>query len=171
MILEGTQRRQCILFSVVFTPPSSSHHVSFWLLPVSYLLLTYTVSLVRACLFIWLERFRDSQKEVGLLVFNPLWRHISISKCHIGGKLLFPGNNFAYILQVLPTEAVFKVHKLSASELLMQVCGKVTGHRARIRFQGIESASQYCTVYPGGQVRQIGLSYRPARLGIGSWAP
>ncbi len=57
-----TQRSQCILFSVVFTPPSHSHHGSVWLLPVISLL-TNTVSVVRACLSIWLERFYGTQKE------------------------------------------------------------------------------------------------------------
>ncbi len=42
-------------------PPS--HHESVWLLPVISLSLTNPVSLVRACLSIWLERFRSSQKE------------------------------------------------------------------------------------------------------------
>jgi hypothetical protein len=28
------QQDQCILFSVVFTPPTPSHHGSVWLLPV-----------------------------------------------------------------------------------------------------------------------------------------
>ncbi len=60
-------------FSVVFTPPPSTHHGSVWLLPVSSLFLTNTVSQVRVCLSIWLERFRESQKvwtSVGLSVFN-----------------------------------------------------------------------------------------------------
>ncbi len=38
------QPGQCILFPVVFTPPSPSHHGSVWLLPVISLLLTNTVS-------------------------------------------------------------------------------------------------------------------------------
>ncbi len=58
-----SQRGQFILFSVVFSPHPRSHHGSVWLLPVISLLLTNTVSLVRACLSIWLERFRGSQKE------------------------------------------------------------------------------------------------------------
>jgi hypothetical protein len=54
-----------ILFSVVFTPspPSHGHHGSVWLLYVISLLLTNTVSPVRACLIIWWERFRGTQKE------------------------------------------------------------------------------------------------------------
>ncbi len=57
------QRDQCILFSVVFTPPPPSHHGSVWLLLVISLLLTNTVSPVRAYQSIWLERFRRCQKE------------------------------------------------------------------------------------------------------------
>ncbi len=61
--------------SVVFTPPSSSNNGSVWLLPVISLLVNNTVLLVRACLSIWLERFRGSQtedKRWPLEVFNPL---------------------------------------------------------------------------------------------------
>ncbi len=47
----------------IFTPPPPSHHGSLWLLPVICLHLTNTVSPKRACLSIWLERFRGSQKE------------------------------------------------------------------------------------------------------------
>ncbi len=43
-------RGQCILFSVVSTPSSPSCHSSVWVLPVISLLLTNTVSPVRACL-------------------------------------------------------------------------------------------------------------------------
>ncbi len=58
------------LFSVVFTPPSPSHG-SVWLLHVTSLLLTNTVSPVRTCPMpnaphcpsIWLERFCGSQRE------------------------------------------------------------------------------------------------------------
>ncbi len=48
----GDQRGQCILFSVVFTPSPPSHHGSVWALPVISLLLTNTVSPVRAFLII-----------------------------------------------------------------------------------------------------------------------
>ncbi len=51
-----------IVFSVVFTTPPSQHG-SVWLLPVISLLLTSTVSPVRACLYILLDRFRGNQKE------------------------------------------------------------------------------------------------------------
>ncbi len=44
-------------------PFSPSHHGSVWLLPVISLLLTNTVSRMRACLSKRLERFRGSQKE------------------------------------------------------------------------------------------------------------
>ncbi len=50
-------------FFVVFIPPPPSQHGSDWLLPVISLLLTNTVSPVRACLSTWLERFRGNQKE------------------------------------------------------------------------------------------------------------
>ncbi len=49
---------QCILFSVVFTPyppqppPLIGNHGSVWVLPVISLLLSNTVSPVRACLII-----------------------------------------------------------------------------------------------------------------------
>ncbi len=42
---------------------SPNHNDSVWVLPVISLHLTYTVSPVRACLIIWRERFRGSQKE------------------------------------------------------------------------------------------------------------
>ncbi len=51
------------LFSVVFTPSTPSHHSNVLLLNVITLLITNTVSPVRACLPIWLKRFRESQKE------------------------------------------------------------------------------------------------------------
>ncbi len=41
-------------------PPPPSHHGSGWLLPVISLLLTNTVSPVRACLSIWWERLRGT---------------------------------------------------------------------------------------------------------------
>ncbi len=54
-----------IWFFVVFTPSSLSHYDSVWFLPVISLLLSNTVSPVRACLIIWWERFRGAQKEDG----------------------------------------------------------------------------------------------------------
>ncbi len=69
------QPGQRILFSVVFTPFTPSHHSSVWVPPVISLLLTNTVSPVRACLIICRERFCGTQKRRrswGLLVFNPL---------------------------------------------------------------------------------------------------
>ncbi len=56
-------RGLCILFSVVFTPPPSSHRGSVRLQPAISLLLDNTVSRVRACLSIRLERFRGNYKE------------------------------------------------------------------------------------------------------------
>jgi hypothetical protein len=53
-----SQRGQCILFSVVFTPSPSSH----WVLTCLSLLLTNTVSLVRACLSMCWERFRGTHR-------------------------------------------------------------------------------------------------------------
>jgi hypothetical protein len=50
----------CFLSSL--SPPPPSHPDSVWL-PVISPLLINTVSPVRACLSIWLERFRGSQKE------------------------------------------------------------------------------------------------------------
>ncbi len=82
------QQGQCILFSVVFTASPLSHHGSICLLPFISLLLTYTVSPVRACLSKWLELFRGTQKKtsVGLFVFNSLylqglnsWKHKSLN--------------------------------------------------------------------------------------------
>ncbi len=46
-----------------FNPSSPSHYGSVWLLPVISLLLIKTVSPARACLSIWLGRFRESQKK------------------------------------------------------------------------------------------------------------
>jgi hypothetical protein len=52
------------LFSVVFTSsPPPSHHGSVWVQPVISLLLTNTISPLRACLSIGLERFRGTEKE------------------------------------------------------------------------------------------------------------
>ena len=56
------QLGQCILFSVDFTPsppPATTADFGSYL----SLLWTNTASLVRACLIIWWERFRGSQKE------------------------------------------------------------------------------------------------------------
>ncbi len=47
--------------SIFFHPPS--HKVRFLVLPVFSLLLSNIVSPVRACLIIWWERFRGTQKE------------------------------------------------------------------------------------------------------------
>ncbi len=58
---QSHQRGQCILFSVVFTPPPPFHHSSVRLLSLYFL--TSNVSPVRACLSMWLERFRGSQKR------------------------------------------------------------------------------------------------------------
>ncbi len=44
-------------------PCPPSHRGSVWPLLIISLLLTNTVSAVRACLSIWLERFRGTQKE------------------------------------------------------------------------------------------------------------
>ncbi len=52
-----------VLFSVVFTLSPPSHHGSVWLLPAISLLLTNTVSPVRAYISIWCERFHGTQKE------------------------------------------------------------------------------------------------------------
>ncbi len=57
------QWAQRVLFSVVFTPSPPSHHGSVWVLSVISLLLTNTISPVRACLIIWWERFRGTQRE------------------------------------------------------------------------------------------------------------
>ncbi len=71
----------CILFSVVFNPYPPSHHGRVWVLPVSSLLLTNTVSQVQACLIKWWERFRGTKMKtiVGLLVFNPPWWNLAHS--------------------------------------------------------------------------------------------
>ncbi len=65
---------QCVLFSVVFTPPPPSHHGSVWLLPVVSLLLTNAISRMRAFLpvYIWSESFvgTKTKTSLGLLVFN-----------------------------------------------------------------------------------------------------
>jgi hypothetical protein len=53
-------RGQCILISVVFTPPSPQPPRPF--VAPTCLLSRNNVSPVRACLSIWLERFRVSQK-------------------------------------------------------------------------------------------------------------
>jgi hypothetical protein len=62
------------LLYVVFTPSPPSHHSSVWVLPIISLLLTNTLSPMRACLSICWERFRGTQKEDdrGPLIFNPL---------------------------------------------------------------------------------------------------
>ncbi len=51
----------CFLSSLPLLPPS--HHGSLWLLPVISLLLTNTVSPVKACLSILWKWFRGTQKE------------------------------------------------------------------------------------------------------------
>ncbi len=58
------QRRQCILVSVVFTPSRPATTAVFGsYLSSLYSVLTNNVSPVRACLIIWLQRFRRTQKE------------------------------------------------------------------------------------------------------------
>ncbi len=51
------------VYFVRLYPSSPNHHGSVWLLPVIPLLLANTVSRVRVCQSIWLERFRGSQKK------------------------------------------------------------------------------------------------------------
>ncbi len=58
-----SQRGKWILFSIVFTPSPLSHPCLVWFLPVISILLTNIVTPVRACLIIWLERFRGTKKE------------------------------------------------------------------------------------------------------------
>jgi hypothetical protein len=53
----GKQRGQCILFSVVFTPPFPQPPRQCLLLSVVSLLLINTVSPVRTCLSISVQRF------------------------------------------------------------------------------------------------------------------
>ncbi len=57
-----------------------------WLLPVISLLLTYTEAPVRACLTIWLERFRGCQKEdkhwpLSILLLNERSRLTLMLEC------------------------------------------------------------------------------------------
>ncbi len=54
----GSNRAHVRLVFCCLYPFSPSHHGSGWLLSVIPLLLTYTVSRVQACLFIFLERFQ-----------------------------------------------------------------------------------------------------------------
>ncbi len=66
------------MYSVVFTSPPLSHHGSAWLpTPVISLLLTNTISPVRACLSIWWERFCGGPKRKGalnhLVIFHALY--------------------------------------------------------------------------------------------------
>ncbi len=71
----GPNTEQCsILFSVVFTPPPSSHHGSVWLLPVISLLLGIT--LYRECGLAYPYDWRGfvgtkKKTSVGLLVLIP----------------------------------------------------------------------------------------------------
>ncbi len=67
----GAQTGLMYLFSVVFTPSPPSHYGNVWVLPVISLLLTNTVSPVRACLSTWWEKFRGTQYHqtiLGLLI-------------------------------------------------------------------------------------------------------
>jgi hypothetical protein len=50
------------IFCCLYPSPPPRHHGSVWVLPVISLLLANTVSPVRACLIIWWERFRGTQK-------------------------------------------------------------------------------------------------------------
>ncbi len=68
-----------LFFDCRLYPSSPSHRGSVWLLPVISLLLTNIVSRVRACLSLWLERFRGSQKQderVPSWYIIPLWLNI-----------------------------------------------------------------------------------------------
>ncbi len=71
----GGRRGQCTYFvfcRLYSSSPPPGHHGSAWLLPVISLLITNTVSRVRACLSVRLERFLGTQKEDdrGPLIFN-----------------------------------------------------------------------------------------------------
>ncbi len=93
--------RSSILFSVVFTPSPCSHHGSVWFLPVSSLLLTNTLSPVRARLSIWWEKFVGPKKKtiVGLLVIDPLCSEVKkILSRHID----IIGDRAAYSTFLLP---------------------------------------------------------------------
>ncbi len=75
----------CILFSVVFNPSLSSHRGKVWVLPVISILLTNSVSPVRACLSIWWERFRGDPKT------RQSWWPLSIQS--------FPGQGISRIFK------------------------------------------------------------------------
>jgi hypothetical protein len=75
--VRGCEKRegQCILFYVVFTPSTSSHHGSVWFLPVISLLLINTVSPVRpAYPYDWRGLVGAEKKTtVELIHFIPRW--------------------------------------------------------------------------------------------------
>ena len=117
---------QCILFSVVFAPPPWQCLV---LLSVISLLLTNTVSPVRACLFIWLERFCGSQIEtrvhgplsiqsslgLGCLHAARLFLGVRLSAGHPGGTLCH-GHLYTTVEDFLLVTKVCKnIHKTLSS--------------------------------------------------------
>ncbi len=64
------------LSSLSLLPPS--HHGRVWLLPVDSLLLTNTISLVRACLLIWLERWEPKRRRAWASQYLiSRWREVS----------------------------------------------------------------------------------------------
>ncbi len=106
----------CILFSVVFTPVSFSHHGNVWLLHDIFLLLT-NIACAGACLSTWLERFCGPKKKYIVPLCSPFLIHqqallpvlyvqASLSlKCH---KLTVPGFPYNLFLNVALTLALKK---------------------------------------------------------------
>ncbi len=89
-----TKNEANVFFVFCHYPSFHSHHCSLWLLPVISLLITNTETLVRACLSIWFERFRESQIEdergplcilflyaMGCIVYS-IWFPLFMFRCH-----------------------------------------------------------------------------------------
>ncbi len=91
-------------------PFSPSHQGSVWVLPAISLLLKNTVSPVRACPIIWLERFRGTQKDddrgpfsiQSSLAFIQGWRW----RCF---KVEYRQN--WYIFRAYPSKKIFYIEK------------------------------------------------------------
>ncbi len=123
---------QHILFSVVFTPPPSSHHGSVWLVPVISLPTTNTVSPMMACLSIWLERFFESQKEDE---HEPL--SIQSSLFHYIEELILRG----------PCSSSFWFPRNLSNHMYRQAC---TCDSVLVKNRGMTGSSQHCRGGWGG---------------------
>ncbi len=103
--------------------------------------------------------------EVALIVLGEHIRHVGeVGETAAGHVRLHVGQRFLYSVQTC-RKPVPRVSTAISSDFRAQIC-------KRSRSPGIDSEASIPPAYvAGGPVAQIGLLYRPTRLGIDSWAP